>query len=127
MSDTRDERIEKRLEKMSTLFEHSDKKEQKSEAIKLEEAKSDILNELPADVVRYLLREGYPYGDNIESLRNAYIDYKKEHAKLEYQASGHFENKERRQDNVREYEFLIKIVSAKEIFIVQDHAAMNEA
>ncbi len=102
MANTRDERIEERLEKMSSLFEHSDKKEQKSEVIELEAAKNDILNELPAEIRFQALQNGMP----LDELRALYSEVKTEYAakKLEYQGAERFERKERRQDNVREYE-----------------------
>lgn len=103
MTDKRDERINDRLDEMSGFYKHSNKDAATKKLSEQEKQKNDILNELPANLVRYLLAEGYKYGDNIDSLRHAYEDYKKEHAiGLEFEGSQAAKNNERRQDNVRE-------------------------
>ena len=106
MANTREQRIDERLEKMSTLFEHSDGNEQtKSKVIELETAKRDILDELPAEIRFQALQNGM----SLEDLRALYADVKADYyaQKLEFQGSKSFHNG-RRQDNVREYEMTDK-------------------
>ena len=101
MSDKRDDRINDRLEEMSTFFKHSDKKKGKKKVLaEQESAKKDILSELPAEIRFQALQNGM----SLEELRSLYAEVKSEYAakKFDYMSGRRPENNERRQDNVRE-------------------------
>ena len=106
MSDKRDERVDERLYKMSTLIEHSGAEKDSLKSVDKEFAKNDILNELPEEIRRYLLHEGYSFGDNVDSLREAYRDYKAQQLEVErMRLQGDRRFSERRQDNSRDERF----------------------
>lgn len=101
MSDIRDRKVNDRLEKMSGLFEHSEKKEKPVAKLDAQQdKKNDILNELPAEIRFKALQNGM----SLEELRDLYAEVKVEYTakKFDYQSSLRTENKERRNDNVRE-------------------------
>lgn len=100
MSDKRDDRVDEKLGKISSLVKHSDREEQK--VVALDEAKKDILNELPAQIRFQALQNGMSF----DELRELYAEVKDEYAfnKLNYHGVHRFQNNERRQDNVHERE-----------------------
>lgn len=100
MSDKRDDRVDEKLVKISSLVKHSDREEQK--VVALDEAKKDILNELPAQIRFQALQNGMSF----DELRELYAEVKDEYAfnKLNSNGGHRFQNNERRQDNVHERE-----------------------
>ena len=100
MSDKRDDRVDEKLEKISSLVKHSDREEQK--VVALDEAKKDILNELPAQIRFQALQNGMSF----DELRELYAEVQEEYAfnKLDSHGGHRFQNNERRQDNVHERE-----------------------
>lgn len=100
MSDKRDDRVDEKLGKISSLVKHSDREEQK--VVALDEAKKDILNELPAQIRFQALQNGMSF----DELRELYAEVKEEYAfkKLDSHDGHRFQNNERRQDNVHERE-----------------------
>ena len=100
MSDKRDDRVDEKLGKISSLVKHSDREEQK--VVALDEAKKDILNELPAQIRFQALQNGMSF----DELRELYAEVKEEYAfnKLDSHGGHRFQNNERRQDNVHERE-----------------------
>ena len=100
MSDKRDDRVDEKLGKISSLVKHSDKEEQKTVAV--EKEKNDILNELPAQIRFQALQNGMSF----DELRELYAEVKDEYAfnKLNSHGGHRFQNNERRQDNVHERE-----------------------
>ncbi|MBR3501836.1 MAG: hypothetical protein IKO06_02905 [Alphaproteobacteria bacterium] len=102
MSDKRDEKIEERLDQMSSLIKHSEKNDEKYYAgISADEnAKEDILKELPGNIRVIALQNGM----SLDELRSLYAETKLEYyaKKSEYANSGYYADNVRRQDNVRE-------------------------
>lgn len=100
MSDKRDDRVDEKLGKISSLVKHSDKEEQKTVAV--EKEKNDILNELPAEIRFKALQNGMSF----DELRELYAQVKEEYAfkKLDSRGGHRFQSNERRQDNVHERE-----------------------
>ena len=74
MSDKRDDRVDEKLGKISSLVKHSDKEEQKTVAV--EKEKNDILNELPAQIRFQALQNGMSF----DELRELYAEVKDEYA-----------------------------------------------
>lgn len=101
MRDKRDDRVDERLNRMSLLVEHSDKKSdgKNAELVAINEAKNDILNELPAEIRFQALQNGM----SLEELRSLYAEVKVEYAekKLHSQGGRQVSNNGRRQDNER--------------------------
>lgn len=102
MSDKRDDRINDRLEEMSAFFKRDNKDAPKKALSGQESAKSDILNELPAEIRFKALQNGMSF----EELRSLYAEVKSEYLakKFDYMGGRRPEDRERRQDNVRERE-----------------------
>ena len=111
MSDKRDDRVDEKLGKISSLVKHSDREEQK--VVALDEAKKDILNELPAQIRFQALQNGMSF----DELRELYAEVKEEYAfnKLDSHGGHRFQNNERRQDNVREREVYKNLQRQREL------------
>ena len=99
MSDKRDDRVDEKLGKISSLVKHS---EEEQKVVAVEKEKNDILNELPAQIRFQALQNGMSF----DELRELYAEVKEEYAfkKLDSRGGHRFQSNERRQDNVHERE-----------------------
>ena len=97
MSDKRDDRVDEKLGKISSLVKHS---EEEQKVVAVEKEKNDILNELPAQIRFQALQNGMSF----DELRELYAEVKEEYAfkKLDSRGGHRFQSNERRQDNVHE-------------------------
>ena len=102
MSDKRDDRVDEKLGKISSLVKHS-KEELKTVALD----DYDILNDLPRELIEKIKIEaphyGTPINEALKELRDIYSKYL-ETNKLNTHGGHRFQNNERRQDNVHERE-----------------------